>query len=578
MNLALLKTKWKNIYVMLIFLGMAFSVNAQNNPQNINDKLYPLYIKAYNMRKQAASQPLADSLRQAAIAIGDRYGECFALQVKFLYEYYKPNNFRRFDQSLQVYMDKVQFYEMDRFYFYAASMKIFYYIREKRYLEGFIYLQEQTNIAESRNNHHGICMLHRMTGVIQHSRGELPQAIASYKKAIDLYKKYGYTRNISREMLAIADCYRLECNYEGVISAAEEARNYCVTQADRNNVAIYESYGLFMLGRYAEFADRCQYLKNNKQPLDNGYNIINHAFAACSAIYEHRDDDAIKIIDGLANISHSEHYRLYSTYYKFKGDYAKSIEYMQKVIISRCRYNEDIFKHDCSSRDRIFRNQRLETEREQMIERNMYLQLTNAHMTLNNSSLELNRMREAARLAKIEREHNQLHYNHQQLRTKQLSDSIASQRLLSQTRDRQLRIEHFAQFLIIAVALVLMLLTTIHVLRKRFLVKRLNNANTKLDKSINELNVAMDRAQESERIKTLFLQNMSDDLRTPLNAIVGFSRLLTHDDNGLNEDEKKEIAKGIVDNSEVLTTLVNDILDMAEQRSRTANNGDLQTV
>ena len=221
---------------------------------------------------------------------------------------------------------------------------------------------------------------------------------------------------------------------------------------------------------------------------------------------------------------------------------------------------------------------RLEAERERMIERNMQLQLTNAQMTLNNSSLELNRTREAARLAKIEREHNQLHYNHQQLRNKQLSDSIASQRLLGQARERQLRIEHFTQFLIIAVALVLMLLTTIHVLRKRFLVKRLNHANANLDKSINELNVAMDRAQESERLKTLFLQNMGDDLRTPLNAIVGFSRLLTRDDNGLNEEEKKEIAQGIVDNSEVLTTLVNDILDMAEQRSRAANNGDLQTV
>lgn len=446
MNLALLKTKWKNIYVMLIFLGMAFSVSAQNNPQKINDKLYPLYIKAYNMHKQAASQPLADSLRQASIAIGDRYGECFALQVKFLHEYYKPNNFSRFDQSLQAYMDKVQSYGMNRFYFYAVSMKTFYYTREKRYLEGFLYLQEQTKIAESKNNHYGICMLHRMTGVIQHSRGELPQAIASYKKAIDLYKKYGYTRNISREMLAIADCYRLECNYEGVVSAAEEARSYCVSQADRNNVAIYETYGLFMLGRYAEFADRCQYLKNNKLPLDNGYNIINHAFAACSAIYEHRDDDAVKIIDSLADISPAEHYRLYSAYYKFKGNYAKSIEYMKKVIMSRFNFSDEVFKHD---------------------------------------------------------------------------------------------------------------------------------ANAKLDKSINELNVAMDRAQESERLKTLFLQNMDDDLRTPLKAIVGFSRLLTHDDNGLNDDEKKEIAQGIVDNSEVLTTLVSDILDMAEQRSRAANNGDL---
>lgn len=578
MNLALLKTRWKHISVVLIFLGMVCSVCAQNNPQKINDKLYPLYVKAYNMRKDAASLPLADSLYQTSIAIGDRYGECFALQVKFLHEYYKPNNFSRFDQSLQAYMDKVQSYGMNRFYYYAVSMKTFYYTREKRYLEGFLYLQEQIKIAKSRNNHYGICMLHRMTGVIQHSRGELPQAIASYKQTIDLYKKYGYTRNISREMLAIADCYRLECNYEGVVSAAEEARSYCVSQADRNNVAIYETYGFFMLGRYAEFADRCQYLKNNKLPLDNGYNIINHAFAACSAIYEHRDDDALKIIDGLADISPAEHYRLYSAYYKFKGNYAKSIEYMKKVIISRFNFSDDVFKHDTSSRDRIFRDQRLEAEREQMIERNMQLQLTNAQMTLNNSSLELNRTREAARLVKIEREHNQLHYNHQQLRNKQLSDSIASQRLLGQARERQLRIEHFTQFLIIAVALVLMLLTTIHVLRKRFLVKRLNHANANLDKSINELNVAMDRAQESERLKTLFLQNMGDDLRTPLNAIVGFSRLLTRDDNGLNEDEKKEIAQGIVDNSEVLTTLVNDILDMAEQRSRAANNGDLQTV
>lgn len=50
-------------------------------------------LKPIICASKLASQPLADSLRQAAIAIGDRYGECFALQVKFLYEYYKPNNY-----------------------------------------------------------------------------------------------------------------------------------------------------------------------------------------------------------------------------------------------------------------------------------------------------------------------------------------------------------------------------------------------------------------------------------------------------------------------------------------------------
>lgn len=84
MNLALLKTRWKHIFVVLIFLGMVCPVCAQNNPQKINDKLYPLYVKAYNMRKDAASLPLADSLRQASIAIGDRYGECFCVAGKVL--------------------------------------------------------------------------------------------------------------------------------------------------------------------------------------------------------------------------------------------------------------------------------------------------------------------------------------------------------------------------------------------------------------------------------------------------------------------------------------------------------------
>lgn len=147
-------------------------------------------LKPIICASKLASQPLADSLRQAAIAIGDRYGECFALQVKFLYEYYKPNNFRHFDQSLQAYMDKVLSYGMDRFYFYAVSMKTFYYTREKRYLEGFLYLQEQTKIAESKNNHYRICMLHRMTGVIQHSRGELWQNKDHAPPTMAVYKLY----------------------------------------------------------------------------------------------------------------------------------------------------------------------------------------------------------------------------------------------------------------------------------------------------------------------------------------------------------------------------------------------------
>lgn len=194
MTLALLKTKWKHLFVVLMILGMAFPVNAQNNPQSINNRLYPLYIKAFNMRKQAECLPIADSLYRAAVAIGDRYGECYALQVKFLHEFHKPNNYTKFDHCLQEYLDKVHMYNFDRFYIYAVSMKASYFIREKKYLEAFIYLQEEKKHAEYHNDARAICMLQRMTGVIQHFRGELSQAIASYRNTIELYKKHNLPR------------------------------------------------------------------------------------------------------------------------------------------------------------------------------------------------------------------------------------------------------------------------------------------------------------------------------------------------------------------------------------------------
>ena len=567
MTRALPKTIYIYLAAILTLLGMALSASAQNNPQRISDRLYPLYVKAYNLRKTPAALPIAETLRRSAIAAGDRYGECFAMQIQFLYEYYQPGNLDGLERALQPYMDKVRAYGFMSQYYYAVSMKTAYYTREKRYIEAFQYLREQTQLAEQRHDREGQCALYRMTGVIQHFRGELSQAIASYTQAIDMYLQYGYRRYISREYLSIADCYRMECNYEQLAATAERALPYCVTGADRANAAIYACYGYFMLGRYAEFVNRYEYLAEHKQKLDNSYVVMNKAIEACHAIYYHRNADAMRYIGEIAEVSPEESCRLYAAYYKYNGDYVRSIEYMQKLILARCELNAQTFAHDKASRDRIFSNQKLEAERQRIIERNVQLQLDNAQMSLHNSSLELGRSRDGARLARLEAERNALRYSHQQLRTRQLRDSIAAQRIVQQAKDRRLRMEHFVQLLLLAVAALIMLMTFVYIMRKRILARRLGEANRRLDESIAELNVAMDRAQQSDRMKTLFIQNMSHELRTPLNAVVGFSQLLTSDDSGLGEDEKRSMTKYIADNSDLLTTLVNDILDMTELQS-----------
>lgn len=77
----------------------------------------------------------------------------------------------------------------------------------------------------------------------------------------------------------------------------------------------------------------------------------------------------------------------------------------------------------------------------------------------------------------------------------------------------------------------------------------------------NELRLAKEKAEESDRLKSAFLANMSHEIRTPLNAIVGFSGLLAVTDTA---EEKEEYINIINSNNDLLLQLINDILDLAK--------------
>ncbi|WP_293667182.1 PAS domain-containing sensor histidine kinase [uncultured Parabacteroides sp.] len=70
-----------------------------------------------------------------------------------------------------------------------------------------------------------------------------------------------------------------------------------------------------------------------------------------------------------------------------------------------------------------------------------------------------------------------------------------------------------------------------------------------------------EKAEESNRLKSAFLANMSHDIRTPLNAIVGFSTLMAETD---DKEERQEFAQIIQTNNDMLLHLINDILDMSK--------------
>ena len=77
-----------------------------------------------------------------------------------------------------------------------------------------------------------------------------------------------------------------------------------------------------------------------------------------------------------------------------------------------------------------------------------------------------------------------------------------------------------------------------------------------------ELLISKAKSEESDKLKTAFLQNMSHEIRTPLNGIIGFSNLLSMPD--LSPDDLKEFTDMIKISGNRLIEIVNNVLDISK--------------
>lgn len=298
---------------------------------------------------------------------------------------------------------------------------------------------------------------------------------------------------------------------------------------------------------------------------------------------------------GLIKGSAAENFHIILTrYYYLTKDFAKAMQYSDSIHDEQLRFDckskiyaaQGNFKdayHYCYKRLKLidstyqnqnaeilasynarFNNQRLELEKNRLVLQNTEMRLKQSEdreqlmsmekeqtrIELENRELQLEQQRTANELEKAENQK-------QRLKVIQKQEELQRIALKAESNRRKL----------IAIISSLLLITGFSIIYS--ITRRLHLKQ--LQKEMNAAEEARRQAEKADKLKSAFLQNLSHEIRTPLNAIVGFNDLLNDKEAEFSSEERQELLTHIHTNTDLLLTLVNDILDLSKLESGNYN-------
>ena len=145
------------------------------------------------------------------------------------------------------------------------------------------------------------------------------------------------------------------------------------------------------------------------------------------------------------------------------------------------------------------------------------------------------------------------------------TDSINSLLLSSSLQGIQEELKRYEQeraearrylYAMVAIAILLLLLVValIYIVKTR-------------QRHLREMRKAYQRALESDKMKTVFIQNVSHEVRTPLNIISGFAQVMADPNRTITPDERRYMSDMVVHNSNRITLMLDEVLMIAAQET-----------
>lgn len=550
------------IAVILAFVCSTHAIKAQTTAANNEDsKLKSLYILANKNIGNEKSLVLADSLIKAAKKKGDTETVLLGLYIKLKHEYQKDNNIQKVDRAVNSIIDFAKKHNLTKHIYSAASYKMTYLTNHGKYNEAIKYQYYIMDYAKRHKHNNGIVLGHISMGNLFRKRLKIPQAIEEYEQAIESYRKYDIDEDQGRNYIRIIECYIIGM-FEKALDYSSKGLELTKRKEDISGIYGYMAFCSFMLNNKADFKKEYKAYKSySSSSTPNIIPFVANCIETMKLIDDGKFNEAEKKLKAPGMGAFKQYVEI--SLYNSQERYEDLLQAMRRLHINRFGDSKGSFTTDWARMSEAINNNLTEIDKQRAINRSSQLELTKTRLELKNTQLELFRFKDAEKLAWMASDAKKLTYNNERLLSEQLAKTLENQNLQHKINEQKIKSKRITLAITLAFTSLLLLLMYLYLRYNKRAASILKEKNMNLKKTLEELSIANDKAQESDKKKTEFIQNMSHEVRTPLNAIVGFSQMLaTESDTNLSEEDRKQISHIINTNSEILNTIITNILDL----------------
>ena len=437
----------------------------------------------------------------------------------------------------------------------AAMEKATTEINGKKYIGAFNTIKEIGRNAFQNNNQYGKYIFYTATANLYHEQGDFVKAETQYRLAIGIAENDLPDIDASGTYLDMARCLdKLTRRSEGV-ELLTKALERVKTEESRALLRVELGKMLFWEKRYGDFRT---YFKQAVPYFNKEISSDNSAYLkVLMALINGDSDKAEKTAMDISNLD--TRLAALREVYVSTGDYHKAYPiFVKRACQMESTGQDESMAYHIAEMDADIINSRLNVARLKL------------EYDMAQQKLKMSKGQETLNLSKHENIKIKL-ANDSQLIAKMRADSLVksedaekreAQTEMYKTMGKRHRI---TMYFAIAIFLFVIAYGLLVWKSNRYVIRNLKEKQQLLSE-------ALDKAQETERMKTAFVDNLGYEVKTPMNKIVGLVENALSHINKMSEEKKKDIEKEISYTADGLTAMLNNVLknSLAESGKKTA--------